>query len=82
MPRNKLTDLNDHLFAQIEKLNDPDLTGDKLKEEIARSKAMAGLATPIVNSSKTFVEALKMIAKNGGDISKRDIAGILQIADK
>jgi len=33
--RSKLTDLNDHLFAAIERLNDEDVTGKDLQAEIA-----------------------------------------------
>lgn len=36
MPRNKLTDLNNHLFEQLERLNDGDLEGEELEKEIKK----------------------------------------------
>ena len=35
--KNTLGDLNNHLFAQLEKLSDDDLSGDELDTEIRRS---------------------------------------------
>jgi len=46
--RNTLGDLNNHLFAQLERLSDEDLKGDQLKEEIVRAKAVTGLASQII----------------------------------
>lgn len=63
--KNKLSDLNDHLFAQIERLGDTDINGEELKAEINRSKAMAQIATQIVNSAKITVDAMKLLNRNG-----------------
>ena len=44
MPRNTLGDLNNHLFAQLERLSDEDIKGNALEEEINRAKAVTSIA--------------------------------------
>ncbi|MDD4566086.1 MAG: hypothetical protein PHE79_11510 [Eubacteriales bacterium] len=61
-PRNKLTDLNDHLFAEMERLGDEDLKGEALIEEIGRSKAIADIATKIVDNAALVLKAASMTA--------------------
>lgn len=73
--RNKLSDLNNHLFAQMERLDDDTLKGESLKDEIDRAKAMANLATQIVNGAKITVDAMKLISK--GDVRKEDMKALL-----
>ena len=68
--RNKLTDLNDHLFQQLERLNDDDLTGENLEQEIKRAKAMSQVATQIVNGAKTIVDAMRIANTEGMDKNK------------
>lgn len=56
--KNKITDLRNHLFEQLERLNDPDMKGDKLREEIERASAIKDVAQVIVNSAKVEVDAI------------------------
>lgn len=55
--KNKLIDLNNHLFAQIERLSDEDIVGDKLKEEISRSHAINNVAKQIINNGRLALDA-------------------------
>lgn len=63
--KNKLTDLNNHLFAQLERLNDEDLQGEALEEEIKRAKAVSDISTNIINNARTVLEAQKFFDEIG-----------------
>lgn len=60
-PRNKLSDLNDHLFEQLERLNDLDLHGKELEEEVSRSNAIRGISSEIIKSGQLALKAGKMM---------------------
>jgi len=75
MPRNKISDLNNHLFAQLEKPNDDQLQGDNLNTEVNRARAMSSLASQIINSTKLTLDAIKM--SNNGEINPVDVPNLL-----
>jgi hypothetical protein len=62
MARNKMTDMNDHLFESLEWLGDRSLTGDDLKEEIARAQAKCNVAVQIIANRRLALDAIRLIA--------------------
>lgn len=46
--KNTLSDLNNHLFAEMERLGDEDLKGEALQEEIERAKEVARISEQII----------------------------------
>ena len=57
--KNTLADLNNHLFAEMERLGDEDLKGEELKEEIERARAVSNVSTKIIESANLVLEAEK-----------------------
>ncbi len=64
--KNRLTDLNDHLFAQIERLADEDLSGDLLEQEVRRGVAIVAVADQVLRLATLQVQAAKVISDHGG----------------
>ena len=63
--KNKLIDLNNHLFEQMERLNDEDLTEEDFKKEIERAKAMTGIAQNIIQNGKLMLDSMKFVDETG-----------------
>ncbi|MDR5887522.1 hypothetical protein [Vreelandella janggokensis] len=64
--KNKIDDLRNHLFAQLERLGDESLTGDDLKEEIQRSKAVGEISGQVIDTARTENERLKLLKRAPG----------------
>ena len=58
--KSTLGDLNNHLFAQLERLGDEELSGEKLAEEINRAKAVTGVASQIISNGSLVLESIKL----------------------
>ena len=57
--RNTLGDLNNHLFMQLERLSDEELSGEGLKEEVLRSRAITSVAKEIIAYADIVLQAKK-----------------------
>lgn len=55
--KNKLIDLNDHLFAQLERLSEENLELTALEREINRTKAITSVAREIIGAGKLALDA-------------------------
>lgn len=58
--KNKLNDLNNHLFAELERLSDEELTQEELEKEISRADAITSVAEQIISNADTVLRAVKM----------------------
>jgi len=70
--KNSLLDLNNHLFAQLERLGDENLKPEELEKEIERSKAITDVSKSIVSNAALQLSALKLQAEYAG-LNKNDI---------
>ena len=62
---NTLSDLNNHLFAQLERLGDESLTGEELETELKRSTAMGKIATQIISNGELAYKTMKHMDEYG-----------------
>lgn len=74
MSKNRLQNLNDHLFAQIERLCDEDLTREEIETESRRSIALVGLADQTIRNAMVQIHAAQIIHDHDG----RDPTSMLQ----
>lgn len=69
--KNRLTDLNDHLFAQLERLSAEELSGDAITAEVRRSEALVQVADRIVDNARLQLAAVKLISETGDRFLKQ-----------
>lgn len=81
MAKNKLSDLRDHLFMQLERLNDETLDKTDMELEIKKAKSMADIGNSIINTAKTeidFIKATKQLSTESDffrEIQPRQLPG-------
>lgn len=63
--KNRLSDLNNHLFAQIERLGDEDLTPEQIEQEARRGEAIVAVADQIIRNADTQLKAASLLAQHG-----------------
>lgn len=77
--KNKMIDLNNILFEQLERLQDDELMEDneKFNKEVERSKAVAGISSQIIKNAQLTFQAAKLAAEYGDGNVKQAVAGLI-----
>jgi hypothetical protein len=55
--KNNLSDLNNHLFLQLERVNEEGLAKEELDAEIRRSQAISAIAKQIIGNAAIVLKA-------------------------
>ncbi|MEN6306063.1 MAG: hypothetical protein ABFD96_25280 [Armatimonadia bacterium] len=66
--KNKLSDLNDHLFSQIERLSDESLSQEDIEREVKRAEAVVRVADCIVSNANVQLKAAQLHAEHAGRV--------------
>lgn len=64
--KSKLSDLNDHLFAQLERLGDEGLTADDIAKEMTRTDALVKVSEQIISNANLVLRGAALMAEHGG----------------
>lgn len=65
MTKSSLSDLKDHLFAQLDRLANGDLDADGIEREVKRADAIVGVADQITRGAELQLRAAKLYADHG-----------------
>lgn len=63
--KNKLIDLNNHLFAQLERLSEESLTAEQIQTEVSRTDAIVDVAEQIIRNADLQLKAVHLVATHG-----------------
>jgi len=73
--KNKFSDLHNHLFAQLERLNDSDLEGEELLQEIRRGHAMSQVAAQLIANGNLAIKAHTAADQTDGKMPLKLLTG-------
>lgn len=68
--KNKLVDLNNHLFAQLERLSEEEMTAERIDLEVRRTNAIVDVAEQIVRTAATQLRAAELVAEHGNRLAQ------------
>lgn len=63
--KNRLSDLNNHLFAQLERLSEEGMSAEQIERESQRTDAIVSVAEQIVRNANLQLKAATIIANHG-----------------
>lgn len=77
--KNTLQDLNNHLFEQLERLNDEDLKGEALDQELKRADGITEVAAQIIKNGELAFKAMAHMDEYGYNKDQRAVPAMLDV---
>ena len=79
MTKNKMEDLNNLLFEQLERLNDESLD---LEQELKRAKAISDVSDKLIQSADLSFKVMKLRADLTGDVKTPEVLEVKELETK
>lgn len=77
--KNTLTDLNNYLFEELERLTDDSLNDEQLQKEITRSQEVTSVATTIIQNGALALKTISQLNEYGIETPKESIPPMLEM---
>ena len=77
--QNNLSDLNNHLFEQLELLSSGKLSNERLEKEIKKTKAMTSISSQILKIASIQISAIKTAEQCG--LMNQDMPSLIATKD-
>lgn len=79
MTKNKMEDLNNLLFEQLERLNDESLD---LEQELKRAKAISDVSDKLIQSADLSFKVMKLRADLTGNVETPEVLEVKKLETK
>lgn len=63
--KNTLTDLNNYLFEQLERLNDDEMSGEDLERELQKTDSIVRISEKIIENGELAFKTMKHLDEYG-----------------
>lgn len=80
--KNTLTDLNNHLFEELERLNDEDLNEEQLDRELKRAEGMTKIAAQIIQNGELAYKTMVHMDEYGYNVDKGSVPPMLEVHEQ
>lgn len=64
----KISDLNTHLFAQLDRLSAQGLSAEQIEQEVKRAGAIVAIADQVVSNAQTQLKAAQLFGQFGPSV--------------
>lgn len=77
--KNTLSDLNNHLFEALERLNDDDLDDEGLEKELKKADGIVNIANTIIHNGELAFKTMQHFAEYGIKQEEAEVAPMLLV---